>query len=164
MDDRDYDEFVRSRATALLRLAYLLTGDRHRAEDALQDVLERMYVRWRHIRGSPDAYARRSLANHAIGQARWRRRHREAPLEAAAEPRVDDPAAQIPVRHAVLGALAELTGRQRAAVVLRYLDELPITEVAEILGCSEATVKSHCARGLAKLRVAIPLSTSDRET
>ena len=163
MDDRDYDEFVRSRADALLRLAYLLTGDHHRAEDALQDVLERMYVRWRHIRGSPDAYARRALANRAIGQARWRRRHGEAPLTAATEPRLDDPAAEISIRHAVLAVLGELSQRQRAAVVLRYLEELPITEVAEILTCSEATVKSHCVRGLAKLRQALPLSNQRLE-
>jgi RNA polymerase sigma-70 factor (sigma-E family) len=163
LDDRDYDEFVRTRADALLRLAYLLTGDRHRAEDALQDVLERMYVRWRHIRGSPDAYARRSIANRAIGQHRWRRRHGEAPLTEAAEPRVDDPAIEVSGRQAVLAVLGELTARQRAAVVLRYLEELPITDVADLLGCSEASVKSHCARGLAKLRQALPLSNHGLE-
>jgi RNA polymerase sigma-70 factor (sigma-E family) len=163
LDDRDYDEFVRSRADALLRLAYLFTGDRHRAEDALQDVLEGMFVRWRHIRGSPDAYARRALANRAIGQARWRRRHGEAPLTDAAEPRVDDPAMVVSTRQAVLAVLGELTGRQRASVVLRYLEELSIAEVADILGCSEGSVKSHCARGLAKLRHAMQRSNHGME-
>jgi RNA polymerase sigma-70 factor (sigma-E family) len=155
-DDHEFDEFVRGRADELLRLAYLMCGDRHQAEDLLQDVLEQMYLRWRRISVSPEAYARRALVTRTINLWRWRRRHREAPLERAAEPAVDDHASDISNRAEVLHLLGTLGGRQRAAVVLRYLNGLSVPEVADLLGCSEATVRGHTFRGLAKLRNALP--------
>ena len=69
-----FDDFVRSRSTSLLRIAYLLTGDRHSAEDLVQEVLEQMYVKWRRIEGYPEAYARRALVNRSTN--RWRTRGR----------------------------------------------------------------------------------------
>jgi RNA polymerase sigma-70 factor (sigma-E family) len=155
-DDHDFDDFVRTRADELLRLAYLMCGDRHHAEDLLQDVLEQMYLRWRRISVSPEAYARRALVSRTINLWRWRRRHREAPLERAAEPAVDDHAGDISTRAQVLHLLGTLGGRQRAAIVLRYLNGLSVTEVADLLGCSEATVRTHTFRGLAKLRDVLP--------
>src|SRR5690348_10516834 len=77
--EESFDEFVRSRSGALLRSAYLLTTDRHAAEDLLQDVLERVYVRWRRIRWAPEAYARRALVHQAISRWRYRRRRPEEP-------------------------------------------------------------------------------------
>jgi RNA polymerase sigma-70 factor (sigma-E family) len=152
----DFDEFVRGRADELLRLAYLMCGDRHQAEDLLQDVLEQMYLRWRRISVSPEAYARRALVNRTINHWRWRRRHREAPLDHAAEPTVDDHAGDVSAHARVLQMLRTLAGRQRAAIVLRYLNGLSVAEVAEVLKCSEPTVRSHTFRGLAKLRAELP--------
>jgi RNA polymerase sigma-70 factor (sigma-E family) len=150
--DSDFDDFVRARGTGLLRVAFLLTGDRHAAEDLLQEVLERMYVRWQHIRDAPEWYARRALVNRANSRWRQRRRRPEARLPDAAGPTAPDHADQIAGRESLVGALAALPARQRAAIVLRYLDDMSIPDTARALGCSEGAVKSHSARGLAKLR------------
>jgi RNA polymerase sigma-70 factor (sigma-E family) len=151
---RDFDDFVRGRSTGLLRIAYLLTGDRDAAEDILQEVLEQMYVRWRRIEGAPEAYARRALVNRSTN--RWRRRGRrpETSLEHhdVAQPDRSD---EVAVRDAVVAALRELPPRQRAAVVLRYLDDLPVAAVAQALDCSEGTVKSNASRGLDRLRAVL---------
>jgi RNA polymerase sigma-70 factor (sigma-E family) len=149
-----FDEFVRSRSIALLRVAYLLTGDRHAAEDLLQDVLERMYVRWWRVRTAPEAYARRALINQSIN--RWRRRRRRPEAELGThDTALPDHSEDAAVRDVVVAALRELPVRQRAAVVLRFLEDLPVSDVARALECSEGTVKSHTARGLARLREAL---------
>ncbi|GLZ01542.1 SigE family RNA polymerase sigma factor [Actinoplanes sp. NBRC 103695] len=149
-----FDEFVRTRSTGLLRVAFLLTGDRHTAEDLLQEVLEQMYVRWRGVRGNPEAYARRALVNRATNRWRGRRRRPETPLahHDVAQPDHSD---GVIVRDVVLEALRELPPRQRAAVVLRYLDDLPIAEVAAALDCSEGVIKSNTSRGLERLRAVL---------
>ena len=154
--DDEFPDFVRSRGDRLLRIAFLLVGDRHQAEDLLQDVLVGMYLRWDRIRESPEAYARGALVNRANSHWRWRRRHREAPLSAAGDPAAPEGDGHLSGRAAIVRALGALSPRQRAAVVLRYLDDLPVTEVAGLLGCSEGAVKSHVARGLAKLRDVLP--------
>ncbi|MFI6228451.1 SigE family RNA polymerase sigma factor [Micromonospora echinospora] len=151
-----FDEFVRTRSPALLRSAYLLTTDRHAAEDLLQDVLERLYARWRRARGAPDAYARRILVNRAIDRWRWRGRRREAALADLEVPAAGDHAEEVVVRQFVLAALRTLPPRQRAAVVLRYLDDLSEAETAQVMRCSVGAVKSHTARGLARLRAGLP--------
>ncbi|MET8151741.1 SigE family RNA polymerase sigma factor [Actinoplanes sp. NPDC049668] len=149
-----FDDFVRGRSTGLLRVAYLLTGDRHTAEDLVQEVLEQMYVRWRRIQGAPEAYARRALVNRATNRWRSRGRRPEAPLgrHDVAEP---DHSEHVVIRDAVVEALRALPPRQRAAVVLRYLDDLPIADVARALDCSEGSVKSNASRGLERLRAAL---------
>ncbi|MGC4761369.1 SigE family RNA polymerase sigma factor [Micromonospora sp. DT46] len=150
----EFDDFVRTRSVALLRVAYLLVGDRHAAEDLLQEVLEQMYVRWRRVRESPEAYARRALVNRSIN--RWRRRTRR-PEQALGDNDgvARDHADDIALRQAVVAALRTLPPRQRAAVVLRYLEDLSVADVAGALRCSEGTVKSHASRGLAHLREAL---------
>jgi RNA polymerase sigma-70 factor (sigma-E family) len=154
-----FDEFVRSRSTGLLRVAYLLTGDRHAAEDLLQEVLEQMYVKWRRIDGAPEAYARRALVNRSTNRWRMRGRRPEAPL-AHHDVAVPDPSENVIARDTVVEALRALPPRQRAAVVLRYLDDLPIAEVARALDCSEGNVKSSASRGLERLRAALaPVAT-----
>jgi RNA polymerase sigma-70 factor (sigma-E family) len=152
MAGEGFDDFVRSRSTGLLRVAFLLTGDRHAAEDLLQEVLEQMYVRWRRIEGAPEAYARKALVNRATNRWRWRSRRPETPLGREHETPSRDHGDDVAVREAVLDALRDLPPRQRAVVVLRYLEDLPVYEVAAALGCTEGTVKSNASRGLDRLR------------
>lgn len=166
-----FDDFVRGRAGALLRSAYLLTGDRHAAEDLLQDTLERVYRHWSRIATSPEAYARRALVNGATNRWRWRRRRPpEAPLSDTDDPAGPDHAGTVALRAVVRNALRELPARQRATVVLRYFDDLSEAEVASLLNCSVGTVKSHASRGLARLRTALgpafdaPVSPSGRNS
>lgn len=153
-DKGDFELFVASRSTVLLRTAYLLcAGDRGAAEDLLQDVLERMYPKWRRLKGNPEAYARVALANASAN--RWRtksRRVRETPLTAAPPVPVHGPENDVVDRDAVVRALGELPERMRAVIVLRFFDDLSESDTASTLGCSTGTVKSQTARGLAKLR------------
>ncbi|NAZ80969.1 SigE family RNA polymerase sigma factor [Kineococcus sp. R8] len=142
-------------APRLVRIARLLTGDVHAGEDLTQEVLEKIYARWTHLE-DPDAYARRALANAVT--SRWRRRSRrpEVLLEldrdaATAHPR-HDPHPGTEQRLDLMAELARLPSRQRAVVVLRYLDDLSERDVAELLDISVGTVKSQSARGLTRLR------------
>jgi RNA polymerase sigma-70 factor (sigma-E family) len=148
-----FDDYVRGRSTALLRTAYLLTGDRGHAEDLLQSVLTKVARRWSSITESPDAYVRRALANAA--QNRWRRRRvAEIQLDrdhAASE----DAVAVVDLRDQLVRGLSRLPGRQRAVLVLRYFEDLSEQETAATLGCSVGTVKSQTSRGLARLRALV---------
>ncbi|HEY0640708.1 MAG TPA: SigE family RNA polymerase sigma factor [Pseudonocardiaceae bacterium] len=160
-----FTEFVRLRSGPLLRTAYLLcAGDRAAAEDLLQDVLERLYPKWRRIRGSPEAYARAALANAATN--RWRRRGRR-PVETELTPAADRdgpvPQDRVDDRDALVTALAGLAPGQRAAVVLRYFDDLTEAETAAALNCRVGTVKSQTARGLARLRQLLAEPTTSPE-
>lgn len=147
----EFEEFVRGRSTPLLRTAFLLTGDRGHAEDLLQSVLERVARRWRSIDGSPEAYARRALANAAVN--RWRRRRvPEVALGDVEHASPKDEHAAIDVRDQLVRGLMELPPRMRAVLVLRYFDDLSEAETAEVLSCSVGTVKSTCSRGLVRLR------------
>lgn len=156
--DRTFEEFVLARRPALLRSAYLLTGDRGQAEDLVQDVLERTYLHWGRIvrTDDPSVYVRRVLVNTANN--RWRRlraRVREVPLGPAHDrggSRSGDHGEGVATRDALLRALAELPAGQRAVVVLRYFEDLSEAETARVLGRSVGTVKSQAARGLARLR------------
>jgi RNA polymerase sigma-70 factor (sigma-E family) len=155
----DFTEFVRGRSTALLRTAVLLTGgDRGQAEDLLQGVLERMYVRWRRIRESPEAYARKSLVHAAVNRSRGRRRRPELPLlePDAAVATAHDATTSVDERDQLVRSLLTLPPRQRAVLVLRYFDDLSELDTAAALGCSVGTVKSSASRGLARLREQLP--------
>ena len=159
----EFEQFVAARSPALLRTAYLLCGgDRGAAEDLLQDVLERMYPGWRRVRGNPEAYARAALANAAAN--RWRRKSRrpaEAPLTSAPPQGIAGPEQSIVDKDMVVRALAELPDRMRAAVVLRYFDDLSEADTAAALGCGIGTVKSQTSRGLARLRELLADSVTD---
>jgi RNA polymerase sigma-70 factor (sigma-E family) len=137
-------------ARAYLRLARLLTGDRDRGEELLQDSLVRLYVRWRRAATrDPHAYLRRMLVNGNISW--WRLRRRE--YLSAAPPEQADPDANRPDQDdALRAALLALPAGQRAVVLLRYYDDLTEREVARALGCTVGTVKSQNARGLRRLR------------
>jgi RNA polymerase sigma-70 factor (sigma-E family) len=154
-----FEDFVQARSGSLLRTALLLTGqNRVEAEDLLQLALERAYRHWGRVcgTGEPERYVRRILANASAD--RWRRlaRRPELPLQPdEAGPAVPDEAAVVAERDYLLRALAALPPRQRAVLVLRYYDDFSEAEVAEALGCTIGTVKSHAARALARLREAV---------
>ena len=155
----EFDEFVVGASTRLLRAAFLLTGDVHAAEDLVQDVLARMYVAWPRI-DDPTAYARRALTHGATNRWRSRRRRPEVPLEPSHDRPGWLPDAE---RLDVLRALADLPDRQRAVVVLRFLEDASVEETARALGCTAGTVKSHTARALPRLR-ALLTEPSERQT
>jgi RNA polymerase sigma-70 factor (sigma-E family) len=150
--DQSFTEFVEQRSTDLLRMAYLLTGDRGDAEDLLQTALLRAAQRWSAARQAPVAYLRQILVN--LARDRWRRqarRPREEPL--VHDHRAgDDGPDQVAQRRVVVHALSRLPIRQREVVVLRFFEDLSIEQTAELLGCSIGTVKSYTSRALARLR------------
>ncbi|MDT4940031.1 MAG: hypothetical protein QOJ34_120 [Pseudonocardiales bacterium] len=147
----DFDDFVREASTPLLRTAYLLTGDHGHAEDLLQTALLRTARRWRTASASPEAYARRVVAN--LAKDRWRDRSRR-PMEAGKgpEPGHDGSTGQVTLRHTLLPAVLRLPTGQRAVLVLRYFEDLTIEETAAVLDCSVGTVKSQTHRALTRLR------------
>jgi len=152
-DRADFDGFVAARSRALLSAAWLLTGDRHRAEDLLQSALAKAYLAWQRIgEGREEAYVRRVLATTYASW--WRREWRGERPTATVPETVDaaDPTGAVDLRLSLLAALDHLTRGQRAVVVLRYYCDLSEAETAEALGCSMGTVKSQAAKGLARLR------------
>ncbi|MER7244496.1 SigE family RNA polymerase sigma factor [Kribbella sp. NPDC000426] len=157
METPDFDDWVTQRGGALLRFAYLVTRDHNRAEEAVQDALIAAYSRWTKICRvqDPEAYVRRSIVNADI--SRWRRFfRRETPTENVATPDATPDHAATQAEHDAVWALcATLPAKQRAAVVLRYYEDLPDAEIAVILDCSPATVRSQIHRALASLRTTI---------
>jgi RNA polymerase sigma-70 factor (sigma-E family) len=159
--DADYVAFVEANWTRYLRAARLLTGDRHRGEELLQDSLVRLYVRWRRaaISGDAHAYLWRILVNNNINW--WRRRRFEQLVEVT--PDRAEPAGSNDEPHDDLRrALLQLPRRQRAVVVLRYFEDLTERQVAAVLGCTVGTVKSQNAKALSKLRVLLAEHANER--
>jgi RNA polymerase sigma-70 factor (sigma-E family) len=157
--DAAYAAFVEAAWPKHLRLALLLTGDRWRAEDLLQDSLVRIYERWRRLArtGDLDAYLRKVLVNNHTSM--WRRRRRERLFaEVPDHPVETGPSADA---IAVRDALRALPARQRAVVVLRHYEDLPEREVAAVLGCTVGTVKSQHAKALAKLRHSVQIREAE---
>jgi RNA polymerase sigma-70 factor (sigma-E family) len=152
-----FREFVVARSPALLRTAWMLTGDAAAAEDLVQTALARTWPHWERVaEGRPEAYVRRVMVR---AHASWRARlwHGEAPTEdlAALAAAGRDEHAAADERLVLVAALAALPVRQRQAVVLRYFEDLSVEAVAELMGSSPGTVKSQSAKGLAKLRAAL---------
>ncbi|GGM61235.1 SigE family RNA polymerase sigma factor [Dactylosporangium sucinum] len=150
--EREYVEYFESRMPHLRRLAALLCGDYHRGDDVVQAAATALYARWRQARAATDldAYVRRAVVNAFLRERRLR----------WAQVSLTD---QLPDRPAVTGqpdderlvvraALRQLPPRQQAVLVLRYLCDLPVAEVAGLLGCAEGTVKRQTSDGLAALR------------
>ncbi|TDD34230.1 SigE family RNA polymerase sigma factor [Actinomadura sp. KC06] len=159
MADRSgFTDYVERHSGRLLRSAYLLTQDWARAEDLLQIALAKAWVAWGRVSGDPTPYIYRILTNtHASW---WRRRWRgEIPTAQLPEPAGADLTAAFDDREVMWTALAQLSARQRAVVVLHYFESLPLTQVAAILGCSSSTVKTQHHRALARLRVDPALQT-----
>jgi RNA polymerase sigma-70 factor (sigma-E family) len=156
MTGATFDDFVAARSTALWRSAYLLTGDRHKAEDLLQAALVKTWRRWDRLddRSSEtaEAYVRRALVTTYTDwwRRRWRGEVSTGDLPDGAGP-VDE-TARADVRRDVLTALAGLSKGQRAVLVLRYFDDLTEQQAADALGVSVGTVKSQASRAIAALR------------
>lgn len=150
--ESDFEEFVRGAGSRLLRTAYLLTGDRGHAEDLVQTALERLARRWGRLDGPPEAYARVVLAN--LATDRWRRRRMRV-RELSVDPPVRsaaDIAEPVVVRQVLIGALLQLTPRQRAVLVLRFFADLSEAETAQALNIQPGTVKSTVSRATTRLR------------
>jgi RNA polymerase sigma-70 factor (sigma-E family) len=143
-----------STGAASVRLAYLLTGDRALAEDIAQDAFVRVVGRLGHLRdpGAFDAYVRRAIVN--LAKNHYRRRAIERRFLSTSHAPEDVPGheRQLVDRHAIVGALGRLSPRQRAAIVLRYYEDLSEDAIAQIIRCRPATVRSLIARGMQALR------------
>lgn len=149
-----FAQFVEARERALQRTAWLLTGDWGLAEDLVQTALVRSWPRWDRIRrrDDPEVYVRRAMFNTWATWSRRRWRGERATETLPDSPVPVDVASDVAVRLAVRSALASLTPRQRAVVVLRVFDDLSEVQVAQVLGCAVGTVKSTMSQALAKLR------------
>jgi RNA polymerase sigma-70 factor (sigma-E family) len=158
-DDERFHVFAARGTASLTRLAYLLSGDQHLANDLVQTCLIRLYQSWPRVRDkdAADAYARKVLLRCWLNERRrpWRRSEsRDGVVPDEPAPPVD-PAGSMHHREVLRVALAQLPPRQRAAVVLRHWSQLTVTETAAVMRCSEGNVKSQTARGLAALRAAM---------
>jgi RNA polymerase sigma-70 factor (sigma-E family) len=164
---REFDSFAAGAWDPLLRTGFLMTGDAKDAEDLVQETLLRVARRWNRVRSMdhPAAYARRVLINLVLHDAdrRSRRRAELWPQDGGAEAADENAARALREVDDVAEfrwALAQLPARQRAVLVLRYWADLPVTEVADILGCSEGTVTSTASRGAARLAGALSRSSA----
>ncbi|WP_051551522.1 SigE family RNA polymerase sigma factor [Nocardioides sp. URHA0020] len=149
----DFDEFVAARSGRLLRTAYLLTRDHALAEDLLQTALTKAWFAWSRIDGDPEPYVRKILVNTFASwwRRKWNGEHAFAePPEPHPGPGGHDDAEQ---RQDLWTAMGRLPRRQRAVVVLRFVEDLTEAETARLLGVSVGTVKSQTSKALAKLRI-----------
>jgi RNA polymerase sigma-70 factor (sigma-E family) len=146
-----FDDFVHRRSPALLRFAKMITGNDHDAADAVQEALMAVYSRWQRLSpdGNPEAYAKRCIVN--THRMRLRKYRRETIGDVPEQSRADSYAVESDNLMAsdVFGALST---RQRAAVVLRFNEDLAFAQIAEVLGCTEATARSLVHRALEQLR------------
>lgn len=164
--DEAFEQYFRTRRDAVRRSAYLLCGDWHRADDLAQTAFVALHRKWRTIRepAALDAYVRRTLVRALVDETRrpWRRERFVADLP---EPRTraagDGPADGVATREALVGALRRLPPRQRAVLVLRFLEGLDVAATAKALGCREGTVKSQTAHGLSALRSVLGTALDD---
>nr|WP_221633886.1 sigma-70 family RNA polymerase sigma factor [Nocardioides luti] len=156
-----YCEFFVARRRRLLGIAYAILGSWPAAEDATQTAFVKLYVHWPRIDpAAVDAYARRTVVTTSIRSAQKRARE---PLTDA----VRDAAARevdVDVRVDLTRALADLSPRDRAVLALRFLEDLSVAEVAELLGVAEGTVKSQTNRALARLRAGETTATTERKS
>jgi len=159
-DDPGFREYVTARRRSLLRTAYLLTGNRADAEDLVQSALAKTYLAWDRIedRGALDGYVRRAMVNTHISW--WRRRRlEEYPTDEIPDRAVADHSGTSDLADTLRRAVDRLPQRMRAAVVLRYFEDMTEAEVADVLGVSLGTVKSTVSRAVAKLRIDVDLQS-----
>jgi RNA polymerase sigma-70 factor (sigma-E family) len=154
--EQEFDAYFRARRDAVRRTAYLLCGDWHRADDHAQAAFVALHRHWRRIRDRDalDAWMRRTLVRAVVDESRrpWRR---ERSTEVSPEVVAEGPADGVVTRHVLVDGLRAVPPRQRAVLVLRFLEGLDVAATAEVLGCSAGTVKSQTAHGLGALRAAL---------
>jgi RNA polymerase sigma-70 factor (sigma-E family) len=156
-EQREFRDYVASRQAALFKTALLMTGHRQQAEDLVQSALTKLAQHWRRASRFEhlDAYVRRMMYHEQISWwRRWGRHQDTGELPNQAAP--GDAAANAVLRLTLAQALRRLSTQQRAAAVLRYYMDLPEVEVAQVMGCSVGTVRSHTGRALARLRQLCP--------
>lgn len=157
-EEQEFAEYFAARREAVRRMAYMMCGDWHRADDLAQTAFVALHRRWRKVRdkGALDAYLRRTLLRATIDESRkpWRRERtvEDLPDAPTSTPNVEN---SVATRQTLLAALQHVPAKQRAVLVLRYLEGLDVSGVAEVMKCSEGTVKSQSARGLEALRAAL---------
>ena len=153
---KSFEEYVTASSGQLLRFAYVLCGDRHLAEDLVQDVLARAHRHWSRIEAEqPGTYVRAAIVRAHLS---WRRRRASTErVLAAPEPRevVPDFAHGLALRDELWALLTRLPRTQRAVVVLRYYEDLDDRRIAELLGCAPVTVRVHASRALGTLRAGL---------
>lgn len=159
--DTEFATYLAARQASLLRTAYLLTGNRHDAEDLVQTAFAKLYLSWDKVReqGSMDAYVRRIVVNehHSLWRRAWKRREHSAPDETLHRlEKAHHDAPRDGTGDALWDVVQTLPRRARAVVVLRYYEELSEAETAAVLGISVGTVKSQTSRALAALRTRTP--------
>jgi RNA polymerase sigma-70 factor (sigma-E family) len=147
----EFREFARARARQLFRLAFLMCGDWHEAEDLVQTTLAKVFVAWGRLqrRDSVETYARKVMLNAFLSQRRLKRSG-EMPTTDFGDVRA--PEVDADLRMTLLAALRRLPPRSRAVVVLRYVEDHSIESVAQLMGATPSAVKSLNTRGLAQLR------------
>jgi RNA polymerase sigma-70 factor (sigma-E family) len=151
-----FHDFVEARIATLSRVAFLLSGDAHLAEDLVQQTLIKVASRWERLvaQGDPEPYVRRVLYHNHISW--WRRHRREAmPLAQLPEQARPDHAAGVDTALTLGAALASLAPRQRAVLVLRFYEDLSEQQTATALGCSVNTVKSQTRDALRRMRTLV---------
>lgn len=154
IEDPAFHDYVVARSRSLLRTAYVLTGNLADAEDLVQSALAKTYLAWDRIedRGALDGYVRRAMVNTHISW--WRRRRlEEFPTDEIPERPVVDHSVSSEMQDSLRAAVDRLPQRMRAAVLLRYYEDMTEAEVADALGVSLGTVKSTVSRAVAKLRI-----------
>ena len=149
--DSEYLAYVHGRTTGMRRTAFLLSGDVHQADDIVQETVTKLYARWPRLHGvdNLDAYVNTMLVRVFLDDRRrgWWKVSLPGWLPEAPVP--EGPPED---RSMIRAALAELPPRQQAVLVLRFLCDLPVREVAEVLRCSQGTVKSQTSHGLNRMR------------
>jgi RNA polymerase sigma-70 factor (sigma-E family) len=154
--DEEFVAFVTARSARLVRIARMLCGDPELANDIVQTALEKTYVRWDRIELDPFSYVRQAIVNQHVSWLRrtWREQAigRDSELDALDGSYVQDPSLGVVRRELLNTALATLTRRERAVLVLRFIEDQTEAETAAVLGVAVGTVKSTAARALRKLR------------
>lgn len=153
--DDEFEQFVGREYDRLRLVAVSLTGSSHDADDLMQDTLAKLLVHWGKVTttASPTAYAHRTLVNTFLSGRRRRAASDVVSTELVAErSESSDPTAEFVQRHDLLSQVLRLPPNQRVVIVLRYLEDLSVPEVAQILGKREGAVRGICHRGLENLR------------
>lgn len=160
----EFESFVAEQLPRLRALARLLTGNHPDAEDLVHDALIRVGLKWRSVdkNGNPGAYVRTTLVRLNLNRVRRRALERRLlRLQRAMPVASAGPTSSVELPDWLEGALETLTPNQRAAVVLRFLEDLMFDEIALIIGCSAGTVRSHVSRGVAQLRAFAPAAEEE---